>query len=140
MLPRRHPRQARATRLALLSAIATALAFGPAAPALAYFDNFLTSSIIGTMNQKESKAFAQSVGKALADTADGQSATWTYPAEGKRQQIDGTITMVESKTDKGQPCRRAKTELKRGSAEETWAGWFCKQSDGKWKSRHVGDK
>lgn len=141
MQPRRHSRQAgRLARLALLSTVASALAFAPAAPALAYFDNFLTSTIIGSMSQKESKSFAQSVGKALADTADGQSTTWTYPASGKRLPIDGTITLVDSKTDKDQPCRRVKTELRRGSAEETWNGWFCKQADGKWKSRRVGDE
>ncbi len=46
--------------------------------------------------------------KALDDTADGQAVEWTYPAAGRRQQVDGTITPVESKTDMGQPCRRLK--------------------------------
>jgi len=109
------------------------------APALAYFDNYLTSTIVGTMNKKESTSFMQTLGKTLNEAPDGQAASWTYPAEGKRQQLDGTLTPLVTRTDAGQKCRRLKTELKRGTAEEHWTGWFCKQPDGQWKSRQVKD-
>ncbi|WP_042878303.1 RT0821/Lpp0805 family surface protein [Cupriavidus necator] len=140
MLPRPTQRTARpALRAAIAGALGATLLLAMAAPAQAYFDNYLSGTIIGTMNEKEGTSFAKSVRKALNDTADGQAVEWTYPAAGRRQQIDGTITPIESKTDKGQPCRRVKSDLKRGSAEEHWNGWFCKQPSGQWKSRHVGD-
>ncbi|KWR91366.1 RT0821/Lpp0805 family surface protein [Cupriavidus sp. IDO] len=124
---------------ALACALGSSLLLALATPAHAYFDNYLTGTIIGTLNDKEAQSLAKSVRKALNDTADGQAVEWTYPAAGKRQQIDGTLTPVSSKTDQGQPCRRLKSDLKRGSAEEHWAGWFCKQSNGQWKSRQVAD-
>ncbi|MFS8974693.1 RT0821/Lpp0805 family surface protein [Cupriavidus necator] len=140
MLPRPTHRTAPpALRAAVAGALGATLLLAMAAPAQAYFDNYLTGTIIGTMNDKEGQSFARSVRTALNDTADGQAVAWTFPAAGRRQQIDGTITPVESKTDKGQPCRRLKSDLKRGSSEEHWNGWFCKQPNGQWKSRHVAD-
>ncbi|PVY69665.1 outer membrane surface antigen [Cupriavidus alkaliphilus] len=141
MLTRQNTSSASLARPALRAALAGALGavLLCAAPAHAYFDNYLSGTIIGTLNDKEGASLAKSVRAALNDTADGQSVAWTYPAAGRRQQIDGTITPVESKTDKGQPCRRLKSDLKRGSAEEHWSGWFCKQSNGQWKSRHVDE-
>lgn len=109
------------------------------APAHAYFDNYLTGTIIGTLNKKEAESFKAAMGKTLNDTADGQSVTWSYPAEGKRAQLDGTLMPERTKTDGGQSCRRIKTDLKRGSTEEHWGGWFCKQPNGQWKSREVKD-
>ncbi|BDB27149.1 hypothetical protein CTP10_R45540 [Cupriavidus sp. P-10] len=142
MLPRQPDRTARpATRPSIRAAIAGVLGstvlLAMATPAHAYFDNYLSGSIIGTLNEKEGASLSQSVRKALNDTADGQSVTWTYPANGRRPQVDGTITPVESKTDKGQQCRRLESELKRGSSQEHWKGWFCKQPSGQWKARHV---
>ncbi|AQV97664.1 hypothetical protein BJN34_27760 [Cupriavidus necator] len=140
MLPRQTDAIARpALRAAIAGALGATLLLAAAAPAQAYFDNYLTGTIIGTLNDKEGASLAKSVRKALNDTADGQAVEWTFPAAGRRQQIDGTITPVESKTDKGQSCRRLKSDLKRGSAEEHWNGWFCKQPNGQWKSRQVSE-
>ena len=74
---------------ALLACLLAVLAL--ATPAHAYFDNYLTGTIIGTLNDKEAQSLAKSVRKALNDTADGQAVEWTYPAAGKRQQIDGNV-------------------------------------------------
>ncbi|SOY64230.1 conserved hypothetical protein; putative exported protein [Cupriavidus taiwanensis] len=137
MLTRQTSPSGSRARAALAGALGAVLLC--AAPAHAYFDNYLSGTIIGTLNDKEGASLAKSVRTALNDTADGQSVAWTFPAAARRQQIDGIITPVESKTDKGQPCRRLKSDLKRGSAEEHWSGWFCKQPNGQWKSRHVGE-
>ncbi|MGO4304375.1 MULTISPECIES: RT0821/Lpp0805 family surface protein [unclassified Cupriavidus] len=129
----------RISRFALASSLGCALLLGAAQPALAYFDNYLSGSIIGTLTKQEAASVAVSVRKALNDTADNQTVEWHYPAAGRRQAVDGTITPIATKTDKGQTCRRLKSELKRGSATEGWSGWFCKQSDGTWKARQVAD-
>jgi surface antigen len=125
--------------VALASALGATLMFAVAAPAQAYFDNYLSGTIIGRLNKDEAASFAKSIGKALNETADGQSVAWEFPASGKRLPVEGTLTPVTSKTDQGQSCRRLKTDLKRGTAEEHWSGWFCKQKDGKWRSRQVAE-
>ncbi|WP_019450807.1 RT0821/Lpp0805 family surface protein [Cupriavidus sp. BIS7] len=129
----------RNSRLALVATVASALLFGAAQPALAYFDNYLSGSIVGTLTKKEAASLQQAVRKALNETEDNQSVEWHYPAEGRRQAVDGTISPIATKTDKGQSCRRLKSELQRGGATEAWSGWFCKQADGKWKARQVAD-
>ncbi len=127
----------RQTRLAVAGTLGCALLLGSAQPAFAYFQNYLSGSIIGTLTQKEAASLQKSVGKALNDTEDNKVVEWHYPAEGRRQAVDGTISPIATKTDKGQNCRRLKSDLKRGSATEAWSGWFCKQSNGTWKARHV---
>ena len=130
----------RQTRLTLAASLGCALLLGTAAqPAFAYFENYLSGSIIGTLTQKEAASLQKSVRQALVDTEDNKAVEWHYPAEGRRQAVDGTITPVATKTDKGQTCRQLKSDLKRGSATEAWSGWFCKQSNGTWKARHVGE-
>ncbi|MDF3837218.1 RT0821/Lpp0805 family surface protein [Cupriavidus basilensis] len=126
-------------RFKLRHALACTVLLGSATSALAYFDHFLSGTIIGTMSQKEAASYAQTVKKAITATPEGETLQWTFAAAGRRQQIDATVTPVRSKTDQGQSCRQLKTELKRGSDQENWSGWFCKQSDGQWKSRKVAD-
>ncbi|WER48269.1 RT0821/Lpp0805 family surface protein [Cupriavidus sp. WKF15] len=125
--------------VALASALGATLMLAVAAPAQAYFDNYLSGTIIGKLSKDEAASLSKSIGKALNDTADGQSISWQFPATGKRLPVEGTLTPVTSKTDRGQSCRRLKTDLKRGTAEEHWSGWFCKQKDGQWKSRQVAE-
>lgn len=132
-------RTVRSLRPALAASLGCALMLGMAPPAQAYFDNYLSGSIVGTLNQKEAASLQQTVGKVLNTGADNDTVTWNYPAAGRRAAILGTITPTATKEDKGQKCRRLKSELQRGSATEAWSGWFCKQSNGAWKARHVGD-
>jgi len=129
----------RQIRLAVGASLGCALLLGTAQPAFAYFQTYLSGSIVGTLTQKEAASLQKSVRKALDDTEDNQTVEWHYPAEARRQAADGTITPVATKTDKGQKCRRLKSDLKRGSATEAWSGWFCKQSNGTWKARHVDE-
>ncbi|WP_227460954.1 RT0821/Lpp0805 family surface protein [Cupriavidus pauculus] len=126
-------------RPAVAAAVGLALLIGSAQPAFAYFENYLSGSIVGTLTQKEAASLQKAVRTALKDTEDNKVVEWHYPAEGRRQAVDGTISPVATKTDNGQTCRRLKSELQRGSATEAWSGWFCKQSDGTWKARHVAD-
>ncbi|MBY4947594.1 hypothetical protein K6V92_13295 [Cupriavidus respiraculi] len=126
----------RPARLAATLAGALVLA---SAPAHAYLQNYMSNTVVGSMTQAEAKSFSQAAGKALASTADGDTMEWTSPAQGRREPVHATIKALESRTDQGQPCRRMTTELKRGTSEERWTGWFCKQANGQWKSRRVGD-
>ncbi|WP_420996889.1 hypothetical protein ACKI2N_028600 [Cupriavidus sp. 30B13] len=121
-------------------ACAAVLALAPATPALAYFDTFINSTVIGKMNQQESASLAKRVREVLDTGADGATAQWNYPATKGRRAIDGTLTPVRSKTDQGQSCRQLRTQLKRDGLEDNWTGWFCKQSDGRWKSRKVSNE
>ena len=126
-------------RLFLRSTLLCAVALVPAAPALAYFDTFINGTVIGSMSQKESAALSKAVGNTLNDGADGAAVPWTSPASGKRKPIEGNLTPMNAKTDKGQSCRQLRVQLKRADLEDNWTGWFCKQSDGHWRSRKVSE-
>lgn len=132
-------RTSRQTRLAVAASLGCALLLGTMQPAFAYFETYLSGSIVGTLTQKEAASLKSSVRTALNSTEDNKVVEWHYPAENRRQAVDGTITPVATKTDNGQTCRRLKSDLKRGSATEAWSGWFCKQSNGTWKARHVAE-
>ncbi|MDW3682653.1 hypothetical protein RA280_13045 [Cupriavidus sp. CV2] len=123
----------------LRTTLLCAALLAPAVPAFAYFDTFIHGTVIGTMSQKESASLVQSVGKVLNDGTDGTVASWTSPAQGKRKPIEGQLTPLRSKTDKGQSCRQLKLQLTRADQEDNWTGWFCKQSDGHWRSRKVAE-
>ncbi|MGO4331619.1 RT0821/Lpp0805 family surface protein [Cupriavidus sp. 2TAF22] len=122
------------------TSLACAALLAPAAPALAYFDTFVNATVIGKMSQKESAALAKSVGEILNTGADGAVVPWNYPATSGRRAIEGSLTPLRSKTDQGQSCRLLRTQLKRDGLEDNWTGWFCKQSDGRWKSRKVSNE
>ncbi|MDR3383498.1 RT0821/Lpp0805 family surface protein [Cupriavidus basilensis] len=126
-------------RLFLRRALLCAVTLVPAAPALAYFDSFIHGTVIGSMSQKEAAALYKTVSKTLDDGADGAVVPWTYPASGKRKPIEGNLTPMNGKTDKGQSCRQLKLQLKRADQEDNWTGWFCKQGDGRWRSRKLSD-
>lgn len=123
----------------LRTTLLCAALLAPAAPALAYLDTFIHGTVIGNLSKKESDSLAKNVGKVLNDGTDGATANWTSPADGKRKPIEGQFTPLRSKTDKGQSCRQLKMQLKRTDVEDNWTGWFCKQSDGRWRSRKVAD-
>lgn len=118
----------------------------PAAAALcmsgqaqAYFDSYLSTTIIGTLTPVQAKSFSDAVGRTLVKTADGASLQWQSPAGEKGQPVRATLTPVRTKTDKGQQCREVKGLLRRGGSSEQWIAWFCRQPDGKWKSREVAE-
>jgi surface antigen len=121
------------------TALLCGLALGASTPALAYFDNFLTSTVVGTMTQKEAADFMTAGAKAIREAPDGTETPWNVPAARGKAAIEGKITPTASKTDKGQKCRKMKVDLVRGSAEEHWSRWFCQQPNGQWKSRPVAD-
>ncbi|AZG16728.1 MULTISPECIES: RT0821/Lpp0805 family surface protein [Cupriavidus] len=132
-------RTSRQTRMAVAAGLGCALLMGTMQPAFAYFETYLSGSIVGTLTKKEAASLQKSVRTALNDTEDNKTVTWHYPAENRRQAVDGTIEPVATKTDAGRTCRRLKSELKRGSATEAWSGWFCKQPNGTWKAAHVAE-
>lgn len=122
-----------------LTVAACLLPLTVASPAFAYFDNFVHNIVVGSMNKAEAASFAKAVLKVLTDGEDGAPSAWSAPARRGREAVEASITPLRSKTDQGQSCRRLKAELTRGSSHDEWTGWFCKQADGRWKSRKVGD-
>lgn len=120
-------------------AVAAAAALSPVTTgaALAAYDHYLTSTIVGTMTQAEARSFAGAVDKALRSTEDGEEMHWRAPATPRHAVTNATITPLQTKRDHGQPCRQLRSELKRASNEESWTGWFCQQIDGRWRARAV---
>ncbi|MGT2431490.1 hypothetical protein ACU4HD_27720 [Cupriavidus basilensis] len=73
-------------RLLLRTTLLSAALLAPAAPAFAYLDTFIHGTVIGTMSQKESTAFAHNVRDVLNNGADGTMVSWTAP--GRQAQAD----------------------------------------------------
>ncbi|MBY4896006.1 hypothetical protein [Cupriavidus sp. AU9028] len=109
-----------------------------ASAAHGYVDHYLASTIVGTMSQSEARSFAGAVNRALTGSADGAVTPWSVPATRRRPAIRATISVLESRQDMRQPCRRVRSELRRASNQESWTGWFCRQGDGRWKASIVG--
>lgn len=107
--------------------------------AQAYVDHYLSGTIVGTMAQSEARSFAAAVNRVLTASPDGAVKPWSVPASRRRPAIRATITVLESRRDAGQPCRRLRSELRRASNEERWTGWFCRHGDGRWKARIIED-
>ncbi|WNG68471.1 hypothetical protein [Cupriavidus gilardii] len=139
-MPMPHAAPARLPLPPELAPLVFALALGAPSPARAYVDHYLTSTIAGTMTQSEARAFASAVNRALTATEDGTAVSWRTQATPRRPATYARITPLQSKTDRGQPCRQIRSELKRSSNEESWTGWFCKQPDGRWRARAVEDE
>lgn len=107
------------------------------APAGAAFDHFLASTIVGTMTQAEARSFAAAVDKVLRKRPDGAALQWQAPQTPRHPATEAVITPLQTKQDRGQPCRQIRSELRRASNEEQWTGWFCKQIDDRWRARTV---
>lgn len=106
-------------------------------PAGAAFDHFLASTIVGTMTQAEARSFAAAVDKVLRKRADGDALRWQAPETPRHPATEAVITPLQTKQDRGQPCRQIRSELRRASNEEQWTGWFCRQIDDRWRARAV---
>jgi hypothetical protein len=121
-------------RSACTALIALAMA---APPVHAYFDHFLNSTIIGTLQKDEVPTYVRLYKDALSNTPDGGSVPVQFPAVGRRPAIDGTLTLEGSRKDQGSACRRVRAELAQAGRKERWVGWFCQTPDGDWKRRNL---
>ena len=121
-----------------LTVAACLLPLTVASPAFAYFDNFIHNTVVGSMNKAEAASFAKAVLKVLTDGEDGAPSAGAPPrAVAARPSRPASRRCVRRPTRPVVPPPLA--ELTRGSSHDEWTGWFCKQADGRWKSRKVGD-
>ncbi len=102
-------------------------------PAHAYFDYFLSNTVIGTLQKDEVPQYIHLYKDALANLPDGGTAPVHFPAINRRPAIDGTLTLERSRNEKGHKCRRVRSDLTQAGRKERWAGWFCQTPDGDWK-------
>jgi len=106
-------------------------------PAHAYFDYYLNGTIIGSLSKEQSSAFAKTFRDTLAHSPDGQSVSFSLPADKRGKATEGTLTIVQSKMDGSQQCRKMRSEMRQEQRSEKWEGWYCKQASGQWKGRAV---
>lgn len=123
-----------------LRGLCAAAMLGVAWPALAYFDNFLTGTIIGTLGKDQTAELKSTFGKTLSESDDGNSVPFHLPASGKSKATDGTFTPLKTRTENGQRCRQVRSDLRQqGRQPERWVGWYCQQPDGDWKKTLLKD-
>lgn len=96
---------------------------------------FMGKSIIVKIPNDQRPAFEQAVKKALDESPDGQTSTWTSVAKGKRDvPVSVTMTPTQSvKTPSGRECRFLKSTVQRNQDSEPWQFWFCRGDDGGWR-------
>ncbi|WER47065.1 hypothetical protein CupriaWKF_05735 [Cupriavidus sp. WKF15] len=105
-------------------------------PVHAYFDYFLSGTIVGTLRKDEVPQYVRLYKDALANTPDGGTVPVRFPALDRRPAIDGTLTLERSRNDPGGKCRRVRSDLTQAGRKERWAGWFCETPDGDWKRQN----
>ncbi|SDB97889.1 hypothetical protein SAMN05216345_10111 [Cupriavidus sp. YR651] len=108
-------------------------------PAFAYFDHFLNGTIIGTLNKEQFAALKQTFNSTLSDTEDGRSVPFSLPATAGGKATEGTFTPLKTKTDKGDRCRKIRSDLRQTGKSERWTGWYCQQKEGDWQKRLIKD-
>ncbi|MGY8527458.1 hypothetical protein [Paracidovorax citrulli] len=122
---------------AIVSVAACIAAAGWPAPTLAFFDHYLSGTIVGTLSKEQSGALLGVFRETLEQAPDGTPVTFRLPADGGKRQVDGTFTPLRTLEDQGDRCRQLRSELRRTGESESWTGWYCKDKDGSWKSRKL---
>ncbi len=106
----------------------------------AFAGSILKNSLLGSLSNDETKTFEATVAKTLNEAKDTETVSWQGLGSSKKQRrepLNGTFEPLRSVKNEGQDCRLLKASLAQGAQQETWTMWFCKQQDGKWKSRQV---
>ncbi|AZG16323.1 hypothetical protein EHF44_23305 [Cupriavidus pauculus] len=121
-------------------ALALAVLLAAAWPARAYYDHFLSGTIIGTLNKDQTAELTTAFGKTLSESDDGKSVPFHLAPNAKGKPTDGTFTPLTTRTENGQRCRKVRSELRQpGRQPERWTGWYCQQPDGEWKKTLLKD-
>lgn len=99
----------------------------------AYFDNFLSGTLVGTLNEEQVGVLVETFRATLADAADGSSVMLQLPPDKAGKVTEGTLTPVKTATVRGERCRQIRSNLRQGERKERWTGWYCQQANGEWK-------
>lgn len=114
--------------------LCAAALFGLAGPAHAYFDNFLSNTIVGTLNKDQVAELRTTFSKTLSESADGTRVPFQLAPDARGRTTDGAFTPLKTKDEKGQRCRKIRSEFRQqGRQPERWTAWYCQQPGGDWK-------
>lgn len=120
----------RVLRLAVASCLTCLVLALCAAPALA--SNWATLHEQGPLSffkDQDLAMFEREVQKALDDTPDGATRSWSNEATG----ATGTLTPSASQERDGSRCRRLEIFNKAGGRQSRSVFNFCRQADGSWR-------
>lgn len=112
---------------ALLLILAGALGVNGAAQAASV--SFLGKAPIAYMTDEDKRLFQAAVAKALDDTADGDTVTWSNPAT----KAGGEIKLVRTEDADAMLCRIAQVHSRAGGRENRGVYRACKEADGPWR-------
>lgn len=120
--------------------LCTAALLAAAWPAHAYYDHFLSGTIIGTLGKDQTAELTTAFGKTMTESDDGKSVPFHLSPNAKGKATDGTFTPLKTRTENGLRCRKVRSELRQpGRQSERWTGWYCQQPDGEWKKTLLKD-
>ena len=107
----------------------TALSLGALGAAQAANVNFLGEAPIAYMNDEDLRLFREAVGKALDDTADGQTVSWSNP----KTSAGGEIKLIRTDDMHAELCRIAQVQNQAGGRENRGVYRACKDAKGDWR-------
>lgn len=98
--------------------------------------SFLNHTIVSRIAAKDLPAFRSMIGEVLNNSADGNTTEWTSMAGTNRKApVKVAVTPVQTtQTQSANTCRLLSAHVSQHQVAEQWQFWFCKQSDGSWKS------
>ncbi|WP_454764793.1 hypothetical protein [Cupriavidus campinensis] len=103
----------------------------------AYFDNFLSGTIVGRLSRDQTVTLADIYRKALTENDDGASTVFRLPADKDAKAAEGTMTPVKTTVKGDQRCRKVRSEFRQTGKSEKWTGWYCRKGDGDWRRTQV---
>ena len=125
--------------IAALRCLGAAVLIASALPAHAYFDNYLSSTIVGTLAKQQMATLRGVFNQTLSESEDGATVPFSLPAEGRSKATEGTFTPVTTRTENAKRCRKIRSELRQNGRSERWEGWYCQEADGNWKKTLLKD-
>lgn len=106
-----------------------------AMPALAFFDHYLSNTIVGQLSRAQTETLVAIWHQALSEKGDGESTEFQLAADRDARATEGTMTPVKTTVDGDQRCRQVRSEFRQAGRQEKWSNWYCRQGDGPWRVR-----
>ncbi len=90
---------------------------------------FVGETPLASKNEEDMRLFRRAVGKALNDTADGQTLTWEHPGT----EASGEIKLIRTDDMHATLCRIVQVRNQANGRETRRVYRACKEANGNWR-------
>ena len=96
--------------------------------------SFMGDAPVAYMTDEDIRLFQEAADKALDDTVDGDSVTWSNP----KTDAGGEITLLRTDDSHAMLCRIVRVQNRAGGRENRGVYRACKDTDGAWRLAAAG--